>query len=277
MHDVHTHMIKPEHWGPEFDRNWRAAYGGKDWPEPQAATFDAAMREAGIDFAVLFGITARAAGVHTPSEAVAVFMEALETPSVGFMALDPNDEDWADQIDKGLKLGMKGIKLYPVMALFDARDAKFEPFFKAAQDNDLAVLWHMGATPCAEGDLAISHPLVVDSVARRFPDLRQIIAHMGHPWQRDSVQVLRKNRKVYADISGMWTRQMDGYLAMVNAQEWNVVDKLLFGSDFPLWTPQETVNGLWKLTEMGGNGFPKVTAETIETILKHDIKTTLSL
>jgi predicted TIM-barrel fold metal-dependent hydrolase len=112
-------------------------------------------------------------------------------------------------------------------------------------------------------------PLVIDEVARRYPELRQIMAHMGHPWQRDTVAVLRKNPHVYADVSALWARRFDGYLALVNAQEWGVVDKLLFGSDYPLWTPAEAIASLRELCDVGAaaQSLPTVSPDTIETIL----------
>lgn len=276
MIDIHTHMLRPSWWGEEYDRNWRGPYG-QAWREPTVEEFDAAMAEAGVTFAAVFGITARVAGVHSPTAEVAEFCARLRTPNAVFMALDPSDPDWRRAFDEGLDLGAKGIKAYPVMARFDPSDAALDPFYAAADRHGLPILWHMGATPSAEGDLAVSRPLLIDKVARRFGGLRQIIAHMGHPWQRDTVQVLRKNPNVYADISGMWTRSLDGYLALVNAQEWGVVDKLLFGSDYPLWTPQVTVDGLHGLTRMGAEGFPRVLPETVETIINKDPRPLLGL
>jgi len=267
--DVHTHVMRGEHWGDEFRRNWQPAYR-HEWPEPDVAAFDAAMAAAGVELAVVFGITAKAAGVHTPSELVADFCAAVATPTVGLMALDPTDADVLDQLDAGVALGLRGIKLYPVMGVFDPRDERFDRFYRRATERELVLLWHMGATPSAEGDLSVSHPLVLDAVARRHPGLRQIVAHMGHPWQRDCVQLVRKNPNVYADISGMWTRTMDAYLALVNAQEWGVGHKLLFGSDFPLWTPVAAVEGLRRLTELGAPGFPRIEPATIEQILDND-------
>lgn len=276
MIDLHTHMLRPEDWGQEYVQNWNRGYAN-NWLEPDVQVFDSAMKEAKIDLAVVFGIRASFAGVTTPTKLVVDFCNKLKTPAVAFMALDLNDADWSEQFQEGIKLGVKGIKLYPVMAAFDPRNSKFHSFYKMAQDCKLPVLWHMGATLSTPGDLAYTNPLVLDKVAREFPDLKQIIAHMGHPWQRDAVQVVRKNRNVFCDISGFWTRPMDGYLALINAQEWGVIDKLLFGSDFPLWTPKETIEGLYRLTEVGGLGFPKVETITIDTILKNDTRALLGL
>jgi predicted TIM-barrel fold metal-dependent hydrolase len=188
------------------------------------------------------------------------------------LALHPASDDWPDELAEGLEAGMVGVKLYPVLAHFDASERRHDSFYEALVEHGLPVLWHMGATLSPPGRLRDSHPLLVDDVATRHPELRQVIAHLGHPWQRDAVQVLRTNRNVYADISGIWTRPVDGFFALVNAQEWGVVDQLLFGSDYPLWTPQVAVDGLRAIADMelAGRGFPKVEEATVATILESD-------
>jgi predicted TIM-barrel fold metal-dependent hydrolase len=270
MIDVHTHYMAPEHWGPEHDRYWKTAYS-KGWPVITPEAFDEAMAGGDVEMCVVFGISGRDSDVFTPSAAVRRFIDQLQTPAVGFMALDPASSQWRRDLHDGLEAGMVGVKLYPVLAHFDGRDREFDPFYEALVEHGLPVLWHIGATPHSPGRLAHSHPLVVDEVATRHPELRQIIAHLGHPWQRDAVQVLRTNRNVYSDISGIWTRPFDGMLALINAQEWGVVDRLFAGSDYPLWTPREVIDGLRSLGAMRlGDGLPHVTDETIDTILNSD-------
>jgi predicted TIM-barrel fold metal-dependent hydrolase len=275
--DLHTHFMRPEHWGPEYERHWRGTYGAP-WPDISPDAFDSAMRSGDVDVAVVFGITAHASGVLTPSRAVREFIDALATPVVGFMALDPLAPDWRSDLEDGLAQGMRGVKLYPVLAHFDARELRFDPFYETLVAHGLPVLWHMGATPSSPGRLAHSHPLVIDEVATRHPELRQVIAHLGHPWQRDAVQVLRTNRNVYADISGIWARPGDGVLALVNAQEWGVIDKLFAGSDYPLWTPAEVVDGLRSLAgQAPAPGLPVVEVQTVDAILASDPLSALGL
>lgn len=263
MIDVHTHCLLAKHWGPEWKDNWQPVYH-HDYPDVSPAEFDEAM--VGVDAAVVFGLRATAVGVATPNEYVEWFCATAKTKTVGFMSLDLCDDDVLDQLEDGVSRGLQGIKLYPVLARFDARDRKHDAFYAAVRRHGLALLWHMGATPSPAGDLALSQPLIVDDVARRYPDVKQVIAHLGHPWQRETLVVLRKNRNVYSDLSALWARPYDGYRALVRAQEWGVVDKVLFGSDFPLWTPADAAAQLREIGKLSAGNLPGIADDTLDQI-----------
>jgi predicted TIM-barrel fold metal-dependent hydrolase len=274
--DVHTHCQRHEHWGTEWDRHWKPVYG-RDWVDVEPEAYDRDMAAAGVELAFVFGMKATRVGVGMSNSYTAGFCAATVTPTLGFMSLDLSDPDVMDQLLDGLALGLRGIKLYPVLAHFDPRDPAHDPVYRAAADHGLVVLWHMGATPSPAGDLALSDPLLVDHVAVRHPDLTQIIAHLGHPWQRETMLVLRKNRRVFSDVSASWARPFDGFHALVRAQEWDVVDKLLFGSDYPMWTPQDAADGLRALGELHAGNLPKVRDDTIELLLERDPRKALGL
>ncbi|HEV7707229.1 MAG TPA: amidohydrolase family protein [Asanoa sp.] len=276
MIDVHTHCHLAEHWGCEWHRNWQPVYG-HEYADRTPEQYDEAMAAAGVDLAFVFGMRATRAGVITPNEYVEQFCAATSTNTIGFMALDLSDADVMDQLADGIARGLRGIKLYPVLAHFDPRDPAHDPFFRAATEAGLIVLWHMGTTPSPEGRLELTNPLLVDDVARRHPDLVQIIAHLGHPWQRETIVVLRKSRNVFGDVSASWARPLDGFMALVRAQEWGVTQKLLFGSDYPMWTPAEAVDGLRSLAAMRTEGLPAIKPETIEWLLDGDQRAALGL
>lgn len=275
--DIHTHCLQPEHWGHEHHDHWESAYGGEPYPSVTPEMLDEVLREGGVDVAAVFGLAASQAGVHTPNAFVADFVARMETPAIAFTSIDPLDADWRDQLDEAVQLGFQGVKLYPVLSLFDPLGSEFDDFYRIVEKNGMVVLWHMGATPSPVGRLSVSQPLVVDEVARRHPGLTQVMAHMGHPWQRDTNIVLRKNPRVFADVSGVPSRPMDAFLALVNAQEWATVPKLIFGSDFPLWTPAEAMTRLRQITEFRAGNLPYVLQETVEDIIHRDTLDLLGL
>lgn len=265
--DVHTHHMAAAHWGSEWRENWQPAYG-YEWPDLTPEAFDSAM--AGVDAAIVFGISASSAGVKTPTDAIADFCAATETLTVGFMALDPSDSDALSQLEYGVSRGMQGIKLYPVLGDYEANGTRAASVLAQAERLGLVIMWHMGASPSVQGRLLLSEPLLLDEVAMRFPSLKQIIAHMGHPWQRETILLLRKHPNVYADVSGVWSRQLEGYMALVRAQEWGVTKKLLFGSDYPLWDPSDAIVRLRALADLMPGDLPRVDFDVVEGVLARD-------
>lgn len=274
--DVHTHCLLPEHWGDEHRDHWEGAYGAA-YPRVSPETYDEVMTEAGIDVGIVFGLAASAVGVRTPNAFVADFVARAKTPTIAFTSIDPLDADWREQLEEAIALGFRGVKLYPVLSLFDPLDPAFDEFYRIVTKNRMVILWHIGSTPSPVGSLSVSQPLMIDEVARRHPEMTQIMAHMGHPWQRDTNVVLRKNRRVFADVSGVPSRPMDAYLALVHAQEWGTVDKLLFGSDYPLWTPADALARLRKVADMRAGDLPYVTEDTVESIIHQDTLRLLEL
>jgi predicted TIM-barrel fold metal-dependent hydrolase len=275
--DVHSHFLRASHWGDEFEKHWQPVYG-YPWPTITPEDYDAAME--GVDAAILFGLTADKAGVFTPDDAIVEFCRATKTPTVGFTAADASMPDSVDRLQGSYELGLRGVKLYPVLSGYGAVDGmtdQVERFLAKATELRMPVLWHMGASPSPAARLRDSLPLFVDDVAIRFPELKQVIAHMGHPWQKDAIAVTRKNRNVYMDVSAQWSRTMEGYLALVHAQEWGVVDRLLFGSDFPLWTPAQAMEALERIADIAPGGLPRVEASTIEHLRTVDALALLGL
>lgn len=276
MIDVHTHCHQPEHRGQSNDSYRARAYGERSWsftPEE----FSRAMRKGGVTRAAVFGVTAHASDMYTPNDFVDRFCADVTIDPVPFMALDLADARWREQFDDGVRRGFRGIKLYPTSALFDPSDVAHDPFYRSAQEAGLVVLWHQGATPNPGGSLAMSMPLLIDEVARRHPELTQVIAHMAHPWQREAIIVVRKNERVFADVSASWSRPQDGFAALVRAQEWGVVDKLVFGSDYPHWTPAEGVAGLRALADRRPTDMPHIEQATVEHLIETDHMHTLGI
>ena len=113
------------------------------------------MAEGAVDVAVVFGLTAAAAGVRTPHKFVAQFCRETRTPTVGFMALDPGDTDIMDQVDEGIELGLQGVKLYPVLAGFSPLDDAVEPFLDLLESGSLSYCGTWAGAPVLSAVCAI--------------------------------------------------------------------------------------------------------------------------
>src|SRR5207244_7894976 len=81
------------------------------------------------------------------------------------------------------KLGLTGLKLYPMYDHYavNDRDLAF-PIFDMAQQLNIPVMIHLSTTPVSDTVLMYGWPVLLDDVARAFPDLRLLVAHTGFPW-----------------------------------------------------------------------------------------------
>jgi predicted TIM-barrel fold metal-dependent hydrolase len=133
------------------------------------------------------------------------------------------------------------------------------------------VLFHMGTSFVRFGPLEFSRPILIDAVARRFPDLKIIVAHLGHPWEGETIAVIRKHPNVYADISALHYRPWQFYHSMALAQEYGTLHKLLFGSDYPFTTPAASIDGIRNLNRFcEGTPFPRISELALEEMIHRD-------
>ena len=142
----------------------------------------------------------------------------------------------------------------------------------------LPITFHTGTSPIQFADLDYAHPRHFDRVAIAFPDLKMVLAHMAHPWQETTIAVIRKHPNLYADISALFYRPWSFYNCMRLAQEWGVLHKLLFGSDYLVTTPQENIDALRNANRIvEGTNLPRISEAAMEEIIHRDALSLLGL
>jgi predicted TIM-barrel fold metal-dependent hydrolase len=142
----------------------------------------------------------------------------------------------------------------------------------------LPVLLHMGTTFVDQAPLDCTLPRHIDAVAIRYPDCLIIMAHLGHPYEGETIAVIRKHPNVYADLSALYYRPFQLYHSLMLAQEYGVWEKLLFGTDFPVTTVDETLRGLRGLNAMlEGTKLPRLDDEQLEAVIHRDAGTLLGV
>ncbi len=271
--DVHSHVWLPEHLSEGFKRDMARSLGRDEPPEHLVhAPPDvhlAAM--SAVDCAVVFGLRSRRLGLDVPNTYVADYARAHRDKVVGFACVDPNEEDAPNQLDAAVEMGLRGCKLAPIYQYFHPHAPEAGRVYRRCAALGLPILWHQGTTFTETGPLEVSSPILLERVAVEFPEVTQIVAHMGHPWCAETIALIRKHPRLFADISALYYRPWQFYNALVLAQEYGVAGKLLLGSDFPFTTPAHTIAALQNINDMlTGTKLPRVTAETVTGIVEHN-------
>ncbi len=218
------------------------------------------------------------------NDEVAKIASAHAEKLIAFCAVMPDEEKPAEEVRRCItELGMKGVKLLPVLQRHPPHDRKYYPIYEAAQELQVPVVFHMGTHFLPYSKLANSKPLLLEDVAIDFPDMKILCAHLGHPWVEDTIMLIRKAPNVYTDISGLMLPDHKRtfslvYRGLILAYEYGVLDKILFGSDYPLHTPAGCIEILQNINHFVNNTeLPKVPEEAIHNILHENWKNVIEI
>ena len=266
--DVHTHVGEyPGHIGEQFAAEARAAW--RDVPLGGSLADHYAGALADADHAVVLAFNAPAAGFVVPNDYVSAYVARDPARLIGFGSVDPASVSAIDELERMKDdLGLVGCKLGPIYQNVDPLGPDFLRVCEALQRLGLPMLIHQGTTFSRAGSLLQARPILIDEIALRYPRLKIVIAHVGHPWFDEAIAVVRRHPYVYADISALVGRRWLLYQALVSAIEYRVEHKLLFGSDFPFFSARQTIDGLRSVTGTAfGPDMPIVDPQVVEDLI----------
>jgi predicted TIM-barrel fold metal-dependent hydrolase len=228
---------------------------------------------------IVFGGKAKLSGVWVDDRHVAAYVAEHADTLIGFLSVDPTQPGWEDELHEGHEdLGLRGIKLLPMYAGFNPADERLERLWHYAAKHRLPVLLHTGTTFVSQALLEYTLPRHLDAVAARHPDVKLILAHLGHPYEGECVVTIRKHPNVYADISALHYRPFQFYHSLMLVQEYGMWDKVLFGTDYPFTTVNATLDGLRGMNRMvEGTGLPRLDEAKIEAMIHRDTLPLLGL
>jgi predicted TIM-barrel fold metal-dependent hydrolase len=239
--DVHVHL---EHTGEATAadaaaKQYFGAGAGPDWNT--LADYYRSRKIGCVVFTVDERITGRP---QVSNDAVAEFAAKNADIAIPFASIDPHRGAEAVRearrlVSSGL---VRGLKLHPPLQQFFPNDRIAYPLYEVFAEARLPVLFHTGHSGIGTGmrggggiRLKYGHPMPIDDVAVDFPDLPIIMAHPSFPWQDEAISVCLHKSQVYIDLSG-WSPK---YFSPTLVQYANTLlkTKVLFGSDYPLLTP----------------------------------------
>lgn len=153
------------------------------------------------------------------------------------------------ELDRIAGAGIKGLKLHPNTQAFDVADPAVAEVVRRAATHHLPVLFD------AYSPFDADQPGKFIRLAMEVPEAKIILAHAHGPRFADLLvyQILARypwwRRNVYVDLSATTALLANGpfaeQLAWVCRQVG--VDRLLFGSDYPLDQPRDAVNAVRSL------------------------------
>jgi predicted TIM-barrel fold metal-dependent hydrolase len=195
--------------------------------------------------AVVFTVDAHVATGHRALSSLSIVesAKAFDDVLIPFASVDPNDGASAVALLNDLAdAGARGLKLHPSLQQFFPNDPAHYPLYETAVARQLPLIVHTGQTGIGAGlaggrgiKLRYSDPMLLDDVAADFPDLVLVLAHPSVPWQDAAIAIATHKTNVFIDLSGWSPKYFPPQL--VRAAGGLLKRKVLFGSDYPVLTP----------------------------------------
>jgi predicted TIM-barrel fold metal-dependent hydrolase len=276
--DVHVHPQDEAYYeaGGPFMPAANRMFGGKFSARPQAQIAEDFRRDDTLAIPIAWDAQHGAAGGVYSNEKVAAL--SRDYPDVflpGWAMVDPwRGRKGLEEIEHAIKhLGLIGVKYQPPVQGFSPADVQFYPIWDLLQSLGASVLIHCGTTAIGAGEpgglgFKLSHgrPIPnIDNVAADFPRLNIVAAHPGWPWTEELIAVAIHKRNVSIDISGWGPKYVPA--ALKHDMQRRLQDKVLFGSDYPGWSPGQCCDE-WEMENFRAGTIDKLFYQNAIRILK---------
>jgi len=282
--DCHTHIWQsPDQLGqldlgeaprPGSKRSGRFSPAGRSqWRTFPAADPDHHWAESAVvDKSIVLAFKSKYLQAEIPNSYVAEYVNRFPQKLIGFAGIDPTERSALDEMRAARDhLLLRGITLSPANQDFHPCDTRAMRLYAEAEKLAMPILVHPVGQFTEQSKLEFARPQLFDEVARTFPTLRIIIAQLGQPWLEETICLLGKHANVYADVSGLLSRPWQAYNALMAAHESQVIEKLLFGSDFPYTSVTDCIEALHSINQLAqGTNLPVVPRESLRGIVERD-------
>lgn len=249
--DIHTHAWKsalavddaPTESQEAMGRYFR--YAPQHQTVPEMADYYRKLKMAFVVFTV---DGEKGASRKITNEEIAELAHKHSDVAIPFASINPHRGKEGVQAARRLisEYNVKGFKFHPQVQDFDPGDRMAYPLYEVIAEAKLPALFHSGQTGVGAGTpggggirLKYGNPMLIDDVAVDFPDMPIILAHPSFPWQEEALSIATHKPQVYIDLSG-WSPK---YFPPILVRYANTLlkDKILFGSDHPVFSPERWV------------------------------------
>lgn len=195
---------------------------------------------AGITRMLVHSVAVTWEKVERINDFIAGAVKAHPGQLIGFATLHPDHPHIEKEIDRAVSLGLRGIKLHPDFQHFRIDEDKALPIYEVLEGR-LPLLIHTGDTR-----YSFSEPERMARVLDRFPKLTAVCAHLGgwSEWE--------KAHHILAGRPNVWVDTSSSLYAIPKEAARRIIahygaDRVLFGTDYPMWDPREELRRLMDL------------------------------
>jgi predicted TIM-barrel fold metal-dependent hydrolase len=197
----------------------------------------ARQQQANITASIVHSVALRASNVQSINDFIAE--QARLYPSlIGFATMHQEFANMEAEVERCIAAGLRGFKLHPDSQGVNADDPRLMRLYEIIEGR-LPLILH-----CGDYRWDNSHPRRIREILHAFPRLVLNAAHFGGWSLYDLAVEYLEDESCFMDISSasvyLGPRRTTELIRIYGAE------RILFGSDYPMWDPAEEVERFWK-------------------------------
>lgn len=197
--------------------------------------------KAGVDKYIVQSVATTPKQVSSINHFIADTVKMYPEKMIGLGTLHPDSEDIKGDVEELIKLGLHGVKLHPDIQKFKLDDYRCLKIYDLCEKNHLPILIHTG-----DNRYDYSNPNRLIPILEIYTELSVIGAHFGG-WSiwNEASKKLCGFKNFYVDCSSSFYMLDDETIKEIISRY--TPDRVLFGTDYPMWDPDEELKRLRSL------------------------------
>jgi predicted TIM-barrel fold metal-dependent hydrolase len=238
--DAHVHAARLptlklawEDWTVQFADRIPLAAIYDDQGTIRPAAFHAYLADEGVDLAFLMAeYSPKVTGIQ-PVEDLLPIVEHDPSRVRFIAAVNPHYHfPVRREVQRQLDLGAVALKLHPVHGGYPPNSKELYPAYALCEERGIPAVFHSGTSVYPGATNRYGDPVLIDEVARDFPELTIVLAHAGRGWWYDAAAFLALARpRVWLEVSGLPPKRLPDYFARHDFGR--LARRMVFGTDWP--------------------------------------------
>ena len=259
--DAHVHVY-PEKIALRAAESVGDFYQYPMFKEGSVPAMLAAVEGSPITHHIIYSVATKPSNVESINDFIAA--ECKKHPNfVGFMAMHQDYPNPEDEIERAIGLGLRGMKLHPDTQKVNMDDDRLMRIYELIEGR-MPLVMH-----CGDYRTDFSHPRRMKRILHEFPNLVVDAAHFGGWSVFDLTVEYLENENCFLDMSS--SQKFLGRRRTRELCEIYGADRILFGSDFPMWDPSEELE-MFESLDFPKADFEKMTWHNAERFVGMDIR-----
>lgn len=256
--DAHCH-IYPDKIAEKASLGTGTFYGIDMKYDGKISTLNEVAKRAGIDRCLIHSVATTPKQVASINSFIANEVAESKGRFIGFGALHPDSDDIEGDVENLLSLNLRGVKLHPDIQGVAADDPRCLKIYEKIAGK-IPLLIH-----CGDNRYDMSNPNRIGRVMDMFPEMTVIAAHFGgYTIWDEAVRCYAGRKNVYVDTcSSFWKLTDEEIIRYIHEYG---ADKVLFGTDYPMWDAQDELDRLFSLG-LSEREYDMILHENLEKLL----------